>query len=160
MGAADLLAKVAADGLEVSAQGGRLVIKGPESVRDRWREALVRAKGELLAELGHQAAASCAGCRHRTQFGNCAQPVEAGLAKTFGLVRHAEGGADCTVFEQADVHVDVQVDALEARLTRLLAMGAIDQGDATLARLRHREDSRAWDCLLDACEHAVTARHA
>ena len=160
MGAADILAKVTAAGLVVSALDGRLVVEGPAAVRDRWRDALVSAKGALLAELGHQAEASCSRCRHQSRFGNCRQPVEAGLAKTFGLVRHADGGADCTVFEQADVQIDGQVDALEARLTRLLSMHAIDQGDAELARLRHREDPGAWNCLLDACERAVTARHA
>jgi hypothetical protein len=39
--------------------------------------------------------ASCRDCRHVTRYGNCGEPVEAGIASKFELVRHPRDGAGC-----------------------------------------------------------------
>ncbi len=154
MGANDLLARVWADGLSIEVQGDRLVVTGPADIRDRWRDSLRHAKPEILVAQSKAVEPTCAACRHRSKWGNCLQPVSAELVTTFGLIRHPAGGAGCRVFEP----LDPEVDALEVWLARLLAINAIDQSDAALARLRHPEDPSAWDLLLTACEAAAAAR--
>ena len=42
--------------------------------------------------------AGCAICRHRTAFENCADPVAAGLTKTFSLIGHPQQGHDCPAY--------------------------------------------------------------
>ena len=42
---------------------------------------------------------ACHLCRHATRFGNCGEPVRAGLTDTFGLVAHPDGGKDCASFD-------------------------------------------------------------
>jgi hypothetical protein len=42
---------------------------------------------------------TCTLCRHVTRFGNCSEPVRAGLTDTFGLVVHPDGGKDCVAFD-------------------------------------------------------------
>ena len=42
--------------------------------------------------------AACALCQHATKFGNCGQPVEAGLSDHFVLIKHRNAGADCQHF--------------------------------------------------------------
>jgi len=50
-----------------------------------------------LLEIG-SALPSCVLCRHSSRFGNCGQPVEAGLSDYFVLIKHPNAGADCQHF--------------------------------------------------------------
>ena len=43
-------------------------------------------------------AAGCSSCRLRTAFDNCADPVAAGLADTFGLIGHPDQGRGCSAY--------------------------------------------------------------
>ena len=56
---------------------------------------------ETLADMAGVpgAEASCKRCRHASRYGNCGQPVEAGLDDHFSLSAHPEGGRGCAVFE-------------------------------------------------------------
>ncbi len=45
---------------------------------------------------------SCVLCRHSSRFGNCGQPVEAGLSDHFVLIKHRNAGADCQHFTTLD----------------------------------------------------------
>jgi hypothetical protein len=42
--------------------------------------------------------AACALCQHATKFGNCGEPVRAGLTDRFEIVRHPAGGAGCKTY--------------------------------------------------------------
>lgn len=95
------------------------------------------------------AQAVCAVCRHVTRYGNCSEPVTAGLVEHFGLVRHPDDGRGCRAFA-------AQPGELERRLARLLALGAIDDADAALVRDRFDAYSpEEWSTLLDWCEAAA-----
>jgi len=94
---------------------------------------------------------SCTRCRYVSGFGNCTEPVAAGRAKRFMLVKHPDGGQGCGAF----VHMPL---AIESRLAELLALGAIDADAADLCRRRYSTDSATWDLFLDACESEVTRR--
>ena len=43
---------------------------------------------------------SCDDCDNRSRFGNCMQPVEAGIAESFGLVKHPDNGDSCVAYER------------------------------------------------------------
>lgn len=43
-------------------------------------------------------AAGCASCHHRTVFDNCADPVAAGLSRTFSLIGHPQQGRGCSAY--------------------------------------------------------------
>lgn len=87
----------------------------------------------------------CATCRHRSRFGNCGEPVAAGLVETFRLERHPTGGSGCAVFDRKPI-------VAEYRVAALLDAGLLDQDDATLIRLRYDDDPDQWDQLLDDIE--------
>lgn len=94
----------------------------------------------------------CVRCTHVTRYGNCSEPVAAGLVERFGLARHPEDGRSCPAFAR-------QPTDLDERAVRLLAVGAIEPADVELVRERGhvwRSDEAAR--LLDWCE--ATARDA
>jgi hypothetical protein len=45
---------------------------------------------------------ACALCQHATRYGNCAEPIAAGLADRFCLVAHPSGGTGCKHFASTD----------------------------------------------------------
>lgn len=95
---------------------------------------------------------SCSRCRHRTAFGACGQPVAAGLAPRFQIVKHPAGGAGCPAFRP-------HRSPLEARVERLVRSGVLglDDRDEALALLRaERGDELAQ--LLDLVERAEGRR--
>lgn len=107
--------------------------------------------GAVGAERAIWSAIPCAACRHVTRYGNCGEPVAAGLVEHFGLVRHPDGGRGCPAFTRRRTD-------LEARAARLLAAGAIDQEDADLVRERWHLHSDEWRILLDYCAAAHEQR--
>lgn len=106
--------------------------------------------------LENEGAPTCATCRHRTVYGNCREPVAAGLTSTFMLVRHPDGGAGCPAHELPPA----PESPLESRLAQLVAIGAIDQAEADLCLARYAVCPDEWDLLLDWCEAAVSDRCA
>ena len=42
--------------------------------------------------------AACALCQHASKFGNCGEPVRAGLTEKFEIVKHPAGGAGCAAY--------------------------------------------------------------
>lgn len=112
------------------------------------------------------ASASCAQCVHVTRYGNCGEPVAAGLVEHFGLVRHPDDGRGCVAFAarahepgggpRAPAHFPIGAQHLGHRLAQLLAVGAISDAEAELVRERFDADSAAeWSLLLEWCEVAV-----
>ncbi|MCL4182842.1 MAG: hypothetical protein KJ011_05285 [Burkholderiaceae bacterium] len=96
--------------------------------------------------------AGCVDCAHATRYGNCGEPVAAGLAERFGLVRHPEDGRGCPVFTRRPTE-------LEARAARLLAVGAIEPADLELVRVcQHAHAAGDWAKPLGWCE--ASARDA
>jgi len=61
-------------------------------------EVFRRYPGALAAVEAGSTIPACRLCRHASRFGNCAIPVEAGLAERFCLVAHPDDGHDCGVF--------------------------------------------------------------
>lgn len=87
----------------------------------------------------------CATCRHRTPFGSCGMPVEAGLVDVFRLERHPDEGAECGAFEARPI-------AIEHRVVAVLAAGLIDSDDASLIRMGYQSDPDGWEQVLDGIE--------
>lgn len=121
------------------------VTSGPQHPKSQGGTSSIPLRADL---------AGCPQCQHRSAWGNCRAPIEAGLLEGFALVKHPDAGTGCQAFEA----VTPAADPLEARLEALLAMAAIDASDAALTRLRYREDPRSWDRLLDDCERAAGPR--
>lgn len=148
---AQLLAQAAEMGVEVWAEGGRVRLHGPPEALEALvpdmraqRDAVLEA---LLAADRTAPSASCATCRHRSAYGNCGEPVAAGLAERFQLTRHPSEGVGCPAYEHP----------IEVRLARLLALGALDEADARQVRARYRVYPVEWDVVLDAIEANATA---
>lgn len=66
------------------------------------------------------AAGDCASCRSVSRFGNCGDPVAAGLGATFRLIAHPRGGQGCPAYAP----VNVEAGVAYWRLHR--AHGAVD----------------------------------
>lgn len=49
----------------------------------------------------------CATCRACSRFGNCGDPVAAGLSDRFGLIAHPGGGRGCPAYSPVNVDRDV-----------------------------------------------------
>lgn len=49
----------------------------------------------------------CASCRCVSRFGNCGDPVAAGLGRTFVLVAHPQGGRGCPAYAPVNVEAGV-----------------------------------------------------
>ncbi len=109
------------------------------------------------------ASASCAQCVRVTRYGNCGEPVAAGLVEHFGLVRHPDEGRGCVAFagepggdRRAPAHFPIGTQHLGHRLACLLAAGAINDDEAELVRERFDVHSaEEWLTLLGWCEAAV-----
>lgn len=96
----------------------------------------------------------CPSCVRTSRFGNCTEPVAAGLADRFVLVRHPADGLGCPAFLARRTE-------LEERAARLQACGAIKPADADLVRERqHAHPAEEWAQLLDWCEAAAPERAA
>jgi hypothetical protein len=63
-----------------------------EEVRRRYPDAVA------LVEVA-STVTSCTRCVHASAYGNCGEPVRAGLAERFMLVKHPDGGVGCAAFE-------------------------------------------------------------
>lgn len=88
----------------------------------------------------------CTRCAHVTRYGNCGEPVAAGLLERFGLVRHPEDGRGCPAFTR-------QPTDLDERAVRLLAAGAIEPADlGLLCERQNAHPADEWGQLLDWCE--------
>jgi hypothetical protein len=87
-----------------------------------------------------------------TAFGACSEPVRAGLAPRFQIVKHPDAGRGCPAFRPHQT-------ALEARAERLLKSGAIGLDDLDHVRMLVRTQ-RAGDAaeLLDLIEQAEGRR--
>ena len=46
--------------------------------------------------------AQCSTCAHQSKHGNCGEPVKAGIAARFELVRHSAAGIGCCAYKGAD----------------------------------------------------------
>jgi len=97
MGARDLLGELAAAGFNLRADSGSLVISPWSKLTADMLGALRACKPELLALLADAESRSsaptvsssgitCAGCQHLLRRGTCAEPVAAGLARSFGII--------------------------------------------------------------------------
>lgn len=96
----------------------------------------------------------CPNCVRTSRFGNCTEPVAAGLADRFVLVRHPAGGRGCPTYLARRTELD-------ERAARLLACGAIEPADVDLVRERqHAQPAEEWAHLLDWCEAAAPERAA
>lgn len=126
MGARDILARLADDGITLRADAGRLLVRPVEKVTDEILTRLRASKSELLALLtpppsnkteeepwGYpqelhgfplqvQRTRSCHDCLHRLRAGTCAQPEAAGLTPAgqgFGIALAPQGhAAICAAF--------------------------------------------------------------
>lgn len=112
---------------------------------------------------------ACARCAHVTRYGNCGEPVAAGLVEHFGLVRHPDGRG-CVAFKAREPAGDPRAPAhflirgrlarpameLDQRLALLLAAGAINDDEVELVRERFDAHSaEEWLTLLAWCEAAA-----
>jgi hypothetical protein len=101
------------------------------------------------AEHVGTAPGGCVWCAHATRYGNCGEPVAAGLLERFGLVRHPDGGRGCPAFTRPP-------SELEARAALLLVAGAIEPADLELLRERQgAHQAGEWSQLLSWCEAAA-----
>lgn len=95
---------------------------------------------------------SCSRCRYMSVYANCGQPVAAGLAPRFMLVRHPDAGRGCPAFLPHRA-------PLEARAERMLKVGLIGLDDLDHVRMliaTQRGDDAA--ALLDLVERAEEKR--
>lgn len=66
------------------------------------------ARVEPIGEpIGEPAAGDCASCRLVSRFGNCGDPVAAGLGETFRLIAHPCGGRGCPAYAPVNVEAGV-----------------------------------------------------
>jgi hypothetical protein len=112
MGAIELLRHLQSIGLNLSRISGDKIKVEPKSTLTEATLQLIRAhKVGLLTALEAEEAGqdiplsrtvtarTCANCVHLTVFGNCREPVQAGLAERFELIEPELGyGADCKAF--------------------------------------------------------------
>ena len=106
--------------------------------------------------------AACEKCVHSSKFGNCMQPQDAGLSRTFKLIRHEQHGKGCLMFAPLSSeklsHVFTLID--QAR-----QLEAIDESDAETARTAlERTDPQdtefviEYESLLHACIRSLKKR--
>lgn len=100
--------------------------------------------------IGQIAPPSCSRCRYASAFGNCGEPVAAGLATHFQIVRHARDGYDCPAFVPVEPPAPPPT-AIERRAERMHRMGLLDAGDLRAVRVGQHADPAGWSRLLDAC---------
>lgn len=124
MGAPDLLRYLLDNGFDLDAVGDRLMVTPASKLTDGDRVGIRILKAELLALLSGQQKLAAAGtastskalasgpdlapsstgrtcndCQHVLPLGTCAEPVDAGLAETFGIRWAPEGyAAGCQSF--------------------------------------------------------------
>jgi hypothetical protein len=84
------------------------------------------------------APASCSSCLHRSIYGNCKEPVLAGLSNRFELVSHSEGGRGCPAFSIA-LYIDPRTDSVIARLAQRLGFNQEDIQEMRQFTSRHPE---------------------
>lgn len=62
------------------------------------RPVSARESAFLLPRSRPPAERRCDSCRRMSKFGNCLEPVRAGISERFQLVRHPEGGDGCAIY--------------------------------------------------------------
>lgn len=82
----------------------------------------------------------CVKCARVSKFGNCAEPVAAGLAERFMLVRHPSAGTGCAAFA---AQVAPEVQKLHLRADRLCGTFYDDSDFKVLSELIDRGDDLA-----------------
>ena len=95
---------------------------------------------------------SCDLCVHRSRFGNCLQPVEAGITEKYELVRHPTNGRGCKVITPDR--------SLKGRVLQALISKALDKEDAALCLSRYDDDPVGWDTVLELTLAAVNIMDA
>jgi len=107
--ATEALKQARAAGIQVRIDGDDLTLEASAPPPGEVLDLLARHKSDILVllRLASNAAlpalrsvprGSCERCKYRTKFGNCGQPVRAGLSERFELIAHPAGGKDCTTF--------------------------------------------------------------
>jgi len=106
MTATEALEQARIAGIQVRIDGDDLVLEASAPPPGEVLDLVARHKSDILVllrpvtnaalpTLRSVPRASCESCKHRTKFGNCGQPVRAGLSEQFELIAHPAGGKDC-----------------------------------------------------------------
>ena len=165
MTATEALTRARSAGIEVGIDGDDLTLEAsappPAEVLDLLAQhktailALLRpARDAALPTLRSVPRASCESCKHRTKFGNCGQPVRAGLSERFELTAHSAGGKDCATFRRRSPS---ELERALAAVDDAVACGAINaeeaqQAAASLNAHAHVQGYAAeWFDLLMRC---------
>jgi len=165
MSATEALEQARAAGIQVRIDGEELVLEASAPPPGEVLDLLVRYKADILMLLrpARDAAlpalrsvprASCESCKHQSKFGNCGQPVRAGLSERFELIAHPAGGKDCTTFRRRSPS---ELERALAAVDDAVACGAINaeeaqQAAASLNAHAHVQGYAAeWFDLLMRC---------
>ena len=172
--AAGLAAEFERAGVALAVVDGRLRAVPSAAVTDEVRAIVAPYLAELAALITARSdrpappappvlpepRAGCAACCHRTRFGNCARPVEAGLSARFELVAHPSGGAGCAAFEPAlSATPPAGVHEAIDRIARVRAWSDADRAHALDAAARC-PDAADWAALADLVEATAGATDA
>ena len=105
---------------------------------------------------------SCVKCRYASRYGNCTEPIAAGLSLKFMLISHKQGGAGCSHFAPS---VNERLSIVFALIDRAKRLQAIDESDAETARTAlaraDPQDTKfviEYESLLNACIRSLEAR--
>ena len=106
--------------------------------------------------------AACEKCAHSSKFGNCMQPQDAGLSRTFKLIRHEQNGKGCLMFAPLSSEKPSHVFALIDEARRLQAIDESDTEAARTALARaDPQDTKfviEYESLLHACIRSLEAK--
>ena len=105
---------------------------------------------------------SCVNCRYASRYGNCTEPIAAGLSLKFMLISHKQGGAGCSHFAPS---VNERLSIVFALIDRAKRLQAIDESDAETARTAlaraDPQDTKfviEYESLLNACIRSLEAK--
>jgi hypothetical protein len=82
--------------------------------------------------------ASCSSCLHRSIYGNCKEPVLAGLSNRFVLVSHSDDGRGCPAFNET-LYIDSRADSVIAVLAQRIGFNQADIQELRQFASRHPE---------------------
>jgi len=167
--ATEALKQARAAGIQVRIDGDDLTLEASAPPPGEVLDLLARHKSDILVllRLASNAAlpalrsvprGSCERCKYRTKFGNCGQPVRAGLSERFELIAHPAGGKDCTTFRRRSPS---ELERALAAVDDAVACGAINaeeaqQAAASLNAHAHVQGYAAeWFDLLMRCMAAT-----
>jgi hypothetical protein len=125
MSAAAIIEQARTLGVSLRIAHDKIKVKGPSPAVEQLLPVIREHKPELLAALADKPAGrithlarTCADCINITRFGNCVQPVAAGLAPYFQLMAAPDGyAATCAAFEPISAPATVE-PASETRTGR------------------------------------------